>query len=101
MSYGTDFEREKGDKANVISLFGQHGQGLLDGGLLPNTVDESFEVEESPLELAMQTTARKLVGDHQFPDQSIYTLQEQLQNLKVGLQRLKFYLDDLDDVIPR
>lgn len=44
---------------------------------------------------------RKIVSENQFPDQSIYILSEQIMELRTKLKRIKFYLDDFDDVIPR
>lgn len=62
---------------------------------------------ESETELAA-TPARRapkakriLVTENQFPDQSIYVLEQQLANLNKSLSRLKFYLGDLDDLLPR
>ncbi len=95
MSYRTDLEIEK---ANVISLFGEANAEMIERDLLASLADGSL-MEETSQEQA-SAPPRKLVSEQQFPDQSIYTLQEQLQNLKRGLQRLKFYLDDLEDVIP-
>jgi hypothetical protein len=41
-----------------------------------------------------------LVQEHQFPDQSIYRLQEQLKLVKSNLGRIKFYLEELEDILP-
>jgi hypothetical protein len=43
---------------------------------------------------------RHLVQASQFPDQSIYVLEQQISSLKDSLERLKFYLSDLDDLLP-
>lgn len=41
-----------------------------------------------------------LVQEHQFPDQSMYRLQEQLKLVKSKLGRIKFYLEELEDILP-
>ena len=43
---------------------------------------------------------RFLVQETQFPDQSMYVLDQQISSLKDSLERLKFYLSDLDDLLP-
>lgn len=44
---------------------------------------------------------RDLVLETHFPDQSMYILDKQLQSLKESLKRIKFYLGDVDDLLPR
>jgi hypothetical protein len=43
---------------------------------------------------------RHIVQASQFPDQSMYVLDQQISSLKDSLERLKFYLSDLDDLLP-
>lgn len=86
---------------NVLPLFGELEiplvdplQDLLDEGAQELREDESLEVlEAAPL--------RKLVSEGQYPDQSMYVLDSQLQDIKERVKRLKFYLGDLDDLLPR
>ena len=88
---------------NVVSLFGTSMQeeavgadpmqALLDEGQM-----EDFDlVAETPK--VMEN--RLLVSDNQFPDQSMFVLEQQLNNLKSNLNRIKFYLGDLEDLLPR
>lgn len=56
-------------------------------------------LEDETLELG--PVARKQVSEDQHPDQSMFILQDQLSGLKENLQRLKFYLGDLDDLITK
>lgn len=44
--------------------------------------------------------SRPLVNETQFPDQSMHTLDLQLSQLKDKISRLKFYLSDVEDLIP-
>jgi hypothetical protein len=44
--------------------------------------------------------SRPILSETQFPDQSIYTLNDQLRILQMNLERLKFYLSDMDDLLP-
>ena len=47
-----------------------------------------------------QDVRSNLVQEHQFPDQSMYRLQEQLKLVKSKLGRIKFYLEELEDILP-
>ena len=90
------------DSVNVVSLFGKTiEQEVLLNDPLADLIQESaiLDIEES-IVLA-PTKARKIVSENQFPDQSLYVLEEQLSNLRSSLNRIKFYLGDLDDLIPR
>ena len=90
---------EMKENANVVALF-SHVQIEIPDPLqeLSNEAEsEAWEVEEPILTKA----DRVLVKDGQFPDQSIFILDKQLANLKESMARLKFYLSDLDDLLPR
>ena len=91
------------EKANVLSLFGgleaelnDPLKDLIQEGNQPD-LDLDLELDEMPV------TERKrlLVTENQFPDQSLHILDQQLAELKMNLGRLKFYLGDLDDLLPR
>jgi hypothetical protein len=91
------------EKANVLSLFGgletemsDPLKDLIQEGNRPDQ-EVDLELDESPV------TERKrvLVSQNQFPDQSLHILEQQLAELKMNLGRLKFYLGDLDDLLPR
>lgn len=92
---------EADQNQNVISLFGNS---------LPETIPELFtefndefdlELEDKTEELeAQNVNSRVLVTSAQFPDQSMYTLDRQLKDLKDNLNRLKFYMSDLKDSLP-
>lgn len=66
-------------------------QELLSEGLL----ESDFESEELARE------PRLLVQEASFPDQSMHILDLQLSNLREKLSRLKFYITDIDDLLPR
>jgi hypothetical protein len=85
------------ESTNVLSLFSSVQ--------LPDPLQElvleaesmmTYEERQAPVPVA-----RKLVQENQFPDQSMYVLDQQILGLKESLARLKFYLNDLDDLIPR
>jgi hypothetical protein len=44
---------------------------------------------------------RMLVTPELFPDESMYRLDSQLKELKESLDRIKFYLMDMDDLLPK
>ncbi len=83
---------------NVVPLFG----GGLNEESIPDPLEtllletESILVEEKKLE----RRDRLMVSETQFPDQSMFTLDQQLGQLKESLGRMKFYLLDLDDLLP-
>ena len=89
---------EAAEVKNVVPLFSNIEVNLLPDALseliaegLPTTM-----VEES----SIQETSRMLVRENQFPDQSMYVLDQQISGLRERLDRLKFYLADLDDLLP-
>ncbi len=91
-------EMELGSE-NIISLFGRIN--TLDIKAEAVVMDEEIvtvsEDEEIPLP---QIRVSKVVNENQFPDQSLYVLDEQLKSLKSSLSRLKFYMGELDDILP-
>ncbi len=56
---------------------------------------------EEPLETVQVKVQRTLVTENQFPDQSLFILNDQVSKLKESIERLKFYLNDVDDLLPR
>lgn len=95
------------NNSNVLSLFGGAAverspaveidplQALLD-----EAQAEAWETEithEAPALRADQV----VITAEQFPDQSMFLLEKQLQQLNERMGRLKFYLSDLDDLLPR
>jgi hypothetical protein len=63
---------------------------LLESGL----VDDMDEVNSS-------STIRLVAKPTHFPQQSMYVLETQLKDLKYNIERLKYFLGDLDDLLPR
>ena len=91
-------ELETTRPVNVLALFEEI--------VIPQTESYITEEEEAELfeeeEVAIKAAApRKIANENQFPDQSIYILNDQLSSLKESLARIKFYLGDIDDLIPR
>ena len=91
---------EKNDFTNVLSLFSSSEIEIPDPlqELLNEAVTEAWDEEE---EMPVVQVSRTLVSETQFPDQSMFTLEQQLAKLSTSLGRLKFYLTDLDDLLPR
>ena len=89
---------EAAEVKNVVPLFSN-----IEVNLLPDALSELI-AEGLPTTLveenSMQETARMLVRENQFPDQSMYVLDQQISGLRERLDRLKFYLADLDDLLP-
>lgn len=90
---------EKNEYTNVLSLFSSNQSEIPDPlqELLNEAEMEAWEEEEKPVMQAQ----RILASETQFPDQSMFILEQQLANLTTSLGRLKFYLTDLDDLLPR
>ena len=84
---------------NVVPLF----RGGLSEESIPDLLEsllletEAILIEEKKLE----RSDRLIVSSSQFPDQSMFTLDQQLGQLKESLGRMKFYLLDLDDLLPK
>ena len=90
--------------SNVVSLFGRtNDEGIVSDPLaeLLNEANlEDFMLDEEEANEPI-LAARKVVDENQFPDQSIYVLEEQLSKLKSNLNRIRFYLGDMDDLLIR
>ncbi|MBY0515498.1 MAG: hypothetical protein K2P81_01220 [Bacteriovoracaceae bacterium] len=84
--------------------------------LKPSMVEFEVEESEDPLENLLNEFSEfdsleelELVGvvtpptvkAHQREDQMMHTLEGQLNGLREGLERLRFYLSDVDDSIRR
>lgn len=86
---------------NVLSLFNSVAapqmpdplEVLLAEAYLPDQMEMAEEA-------SILERRSELVLESQFPDQSMYVLDKQLQHLKESLNRIKFYLGDIDDLIP-
>ena len=89
------------ENTNVVALFSTVQVEMPDPlqELLNEAEAEAWEElqEDQPLVKAN----RILVTENQFPDQSIFVLEQQLSLLNESMARLKFYLGDLDDLLPR
>ena len=92
-------EQVETEPVNVVSLFGSINSDIIVSDPLSDLIKES-EVEDELL-TAEAVQPRKLVSENLFPDQSIFILEEQLQSLKSSLDRMKYYLGEIQDVLPR
>lgn len=97
-------EHVEADTVNVVSLFGRSiGSGIISDpmtDLIQEGEMEDFDLE-SDEEVKIEMAPRKTVDMNQFPDQSMFVLEEQLASLRSNLNRIKFYLGDLEDLLPR
>lgn len=97
-------EHVEADTVNVVSLFGRSiGSGVISDpmtDLIQEGEMEDFDLE-SDIDSKIEVAPRKTVDMNQFPDQSMFVLEEQLANLRSNLNRIKFYLGDLEDLLPR
>ncbi len=91
----TGFEKVE---MNVVSLFG----GLQEENI-PDPLETLLQETEQIIkeEIQLEQTNRLMVSETQFPDQSMFTLDLQLGALKDSINRMKFYLLDLDDLLPK
>ena len=92
-------QAEVATNSNVLSLFSTVKVELPDPlqELLNEAEADAWMDEEI---VPVQSAPRALVTEKQFPDQSLFTLDQQLAQLNQSLNRLKFYLNDLDDLLP-
>jgi hypothetical protein len=83
---------------NVVPLFG----GLQEENI-PDPLETLLQETEEILieEKKLVRSDRPIVSETQFPDQSMFTLDQQLGALKESISRMKFYLLDLDDLLPK
>jgi hypothetical protein len=87
------------DEMNVVSLFGKMSDEQITSDPLTELMNES-QIDES-LGPAPVLEVRRVVSQNQFPEQAMYILEEQLQSLKSSLNRMKYYLAEVDDLLPR
>ena len=92
-------EQLEADKVNVVSLFSKSNAEIIINDPLEELMKESAIADVIPE--SREVRVSKIVNVNQFPDQSIYILEEQLSNLKASLNRIKFYLGDIEDLLPR
>lgn len=96
------------ENSNVLSLFGNLKAETEKEALMPDPLRdllleaeaEAFMADEEE-EMPKTQAPRIMVKENQFPEQSLFVLDQQLESLKTSLGRLKFYLSDLDDLLPR
>lgn len=89
------------DTENVVSLFGsiQNSSEVIFDDPLERLLQEAMI--EDTMFTPEEVRVRKVVSELDFPDQSMYTLEEQLRNLRASINRIKFYLGDVNDLLPR
>lgn len=92
-------EQVERETVNVVSLFGNFNQEVLITDPLSELIKES-EIEDVVLK-PENVHPRTTVSENSFPDQSLFILEEQLANLKTSINRMKYYLGELDDILPR
>lgn len=87
----------------VLPLFGKMevpGSALMGPDPMEELLNEAYLPDEDE-EIELLTPRRfDIVTETQFPDQSMYVLDKQLQTLKESLNRIRFYLGDVDSLIP-
>lgn len=83
---------------NVVSLF----RGTTEE-IIPDPLETLIQETEELLteEIKAESHDRLMVSESQFPDQSMFILDQQLGQLKESIGRMKFYLLDLDDLLPK
>lgn len=92
-------EQVVAEPVNVVSLFSSINQEIIVNDPLTDLIKES-EIEDVVLK-SEEVRPRKVVSENLFPDQSLFILEDQLKTLKSSLDRMKYYLDELHDVLPR
>ncbi|MFP5384526.1 MAG: hypothetical protein ACLGHN_00510 [Bacteriovoracia bacterium] len=89
------------EKVNVVSLFGNTNEDIIQSDPLMDLIKES-EIEDAILSPESVTVrSGKVANEDLSPDQSLFILEEQMTNLRSNLNRIKFYLGELDDILQR
>jgi hypothetical protein len=100
MNYGENAQL-KNESGNVIALFGNtnslNSQVVLKDDPLETLLKEAMIKDE--VEMVATAKPRKVVSADLLPEQSMYVLQEQLNQLKRSMNRIKFYVDELRDIV--
>jgi hypothetical protein len=103
MNFGTGREHVEMDAVNVVSLFGkstaESNDEVMMNDPLQNLIDESMIEDNEDDDIEVRSG--RVVTQEQFPDQSMFTLEEQLSTLRSRMNRIRFYLGDLEDLLPR
>jgi hypothetical protein len=93
----TGGEQMNVENVKVISLFKKMDT-------IESTLDPIAElIEEMGVEEVSETKVemkRNVATENHFPDQSLFILDEQMKLLKKRLNRMKFYIGELDDLLP-
>jgi hypothetical protein len=89
-------EKEQADESgvNVMKLF-EYKLNLIES--IPSSEVGPMEEFLGPSD---HHEVQNCVSANLFPDQSMYVLDQQLSQLKSKLERLRFYLREIDDIIP-
>jgi hypothetical protein len=88
------------EDSKILPLFGKLESNLQDPMqelLHEGWLEMELETEITP---AQTMNERLLVKEMQFPDQSLFVLEQQLADLRLNLGRMKFYLGELEDLLP-
>lgn len=94
-------ERPEAQKVNVVPLFGNFSETVLTTDPLTELLEEGqIEAMREEVKPARQER-RKLVREDHFPEQGLLILDQQLLSLKESVSRIKFYMSDLDDLLPK
>lgn len=93
-------EQVERDPLNVVSLFGgaDLNHEALQSDPLTDLIQESLIDDSEPELIAVRS--RNVVTESQFPDQSLHILDQQLKSLRSNMNRIRFYLDDVEDLLP-
>lgn len=94
MNSGSD--KVKNENVNVLALFSQMNEEIF----IQDSVETLLEEAQIQNPEPFKTSVRVVVQENQFPEQSLFTLEEQLKTLKSNMNRIKFYLGELDDILP-
>ena len=70
----------------------------LESLLLESKLADPDDEQIKPDSMALP---RLVASSTHFPQQSMYVLETQLKGLKHNIERLKYFLGDLDDLLPR
>jgi hypothetical protein len=92
-------ERFGNEEMNVVSLFRKMSDESIISDPLTELLNECDL--EDPLDATPALEVRRVVSQNQFPDQAMYVLEDQLRSLKSSLNRIKFYLAEVEDLLPR
>lgn len=87
------------DSAKVLSLYGQAEEANIEDPLEALLLEAGVSGEDE-VELSASFVRPLRIQGHHSPEAGLYVIEEQLAQLRSRLHRIKFYLNEINDLLP-